>query len=398
MDTATLAPDPDRDLSSDKARELITLTRDLAGAELAPRAAGHERTATFPREVLRTVGAAGLLGLPYPRAYGGGAQPYVVYLQVLEELARCWLTVAESVAVHTLACYPLASYGSEQQRQRWLPEMLGGEQLGAYCLSEPDAGSDAAALSASATRNHDTDAGEGAGAHFVVTGTKSWITHSGYADFYNLMVRTGEPGPRGISCLLAPADTPGLTSGRREQTMGLRASPVAKVHLDGVRVGVDRLIGAEGQGFAIAMSALDGGRLGIAACAVGLAQAALDAAVDYAGGRRQFGRAIAEFQGVSFPLADMATGIAAARALYLDAARRRDAGRPYSQHAAMAKLFCTDLALRAATDAVQVLGGAGHTEDFPVERYMREAKMLQILEGTNQIQRVVIAKGLQQKR
>jgi len=381
----------DRDLPTAEARALLDLTRELAVGELAPRADSCERDGTFPRDVLRTLGAAGLLGLPFPEDYGGGGQPHAVYLQVVEELARAWLTVAESVSVHTLACYPLAAHGTEQQRRRWLPDMVGGTQLGAYCLSEAESGSDAAALSTRAAL-HPGSGGEPA--HYCVTGAKYWITHSGHADFYNLMVRTGEPGPRGISCLLAQADTPGLTSGPRKRTMGLRGSPVAQVLLDDAVVAADRLIGGEGQGFVIAMSALDGGRLGIAACAVGLAQAALDAAASYAGERTAFGQPIGAFQGVSFMLADMATGIAAGRALYLDAARRRDQGQPYSHHAAMAKLFCTDMAMRVTTDAVQVLGGVGYTEDFPVERYMREAKVLQIFEGTNQIQRVVIAKSL----
>jgi alkylation response protein AidB-like acyl-CoA dehydrogenase len=375
----------ERDLPTPEAKALLDLARQVAAGELAPRADAAERAGAFPRDLLRTLGSIGLLGLPYPEEYGGGGQPYAVYLQVVEELARAWLTVAESVSVHTLACYPLARFGAGQQREKWLPGMIGGTQLGAYCLSEAHSGSDAAALSTRATLD---------GARYRVTGAKSWITHSGHADFYNLMVRTGGPGPRGISCLLAPAGTPGLTSGPRERTMGLRGSPVAQVLLDDAAVGADRLIGTEGQGFAIAMSALDGGRLGIAACAVGLAQAALDAAAGYAAQRTAFGQRIDGFQGVSFMLADMATGVAAGRALYLDAARRRDAGQPYSRHAAMAKLFCTDMAMRTTTDAVQVLGGAGYTEDFPVERYLREAKVLQIFEGTNQIQRLVIAKSL----
>jgi len=299
--------------------------------------------------------------------------------------ATVWLTVAETVAVHTLACFPVAAYGTEQQKHRWLPGMLEGSLLSAYCLSEPDAGSDAAALTTRAER---------VGDHWQVTGTKAWITHAGHADVYDLMVRTGGAGPRGISCLLADADTPGLTAGPPEQKMGLHASPVAQLHLSGARVPADRLIGAEGQGFAIAMAALDGGRLGIATAAVGLAQAALDTATAYAGQRRQFGSPIADFQGVGFLLADMATGIAAGRALYLSAAARRDAGLPASREASMAKLFCTDMAMRVTTDAVRVLGGAGYTEDFPAERYMREAKVLQIVEGTNQIQRLVISRHL----
>jgi len=375
----------ERRLPTPEAEALIDLTRELAANELAPIAADHEADSRFPREQVRTLGKSGLLGLPYPEEYGGGGQPYEVYLQVVEELAIAWATIAETVSVHTLACYPLAAYGSTKQRERWLPDMIGGDLLGAYCLSEPQSGSDAAALRTKAVRDGDD---------YVVDGTKAWITHAGHADFYNLLVRTGEEGPRGISCLLAPADTPGLAVAAPERKMGFTASPTAQILLDGARLPADRLLGVEGQGFAIAMAALDGGRLGIAACAVGLAQAALDYALGYAQERRQFGRPIMEFQGLQFMLADMATGIAAGRALYLDAARRRDAGRPYGPQAAMAKLFCTDMAMRVTTDAVQVLGGYGYVRDYPVERYMREAKVLQIVEGTNQIQRVVVARHL----
>jgi alkylation response protein AidB-like acyl-CoA dehydrogenase len=375
----------DRMLPTEEASALLELTREIADAELAPRAADFEARGEFPRELVRTLGRAGLLGLPYPEEYGGGAQPYEVYLQVLEELAGRWLAIAEAVSVHTLACYPVATYGSDAQRKRFLPDMLGGELLGAYCLSEPAGGSDAAAMTTKGVRDGDA---------FVVTGTKAWITHAGQADFYNVFCRTGGPGAGGISCLLADATTPGIVPQARERTMGLRASPVAQVAFDGARICADRLIGEEGGGFRVALSALDGGRLGIAACAVGLAQAALDYAVGYATEREQFGRPIAQFQGIGFMLADMATQVSAARALVLAAARLRDAGRPYGAEAAKAKLFATDMAMRVTTDAVQVLGGYGYVADHPVERYMREAKVLQIVEGTNQIQRLVIARSL----
>jgi hypothetical protein len=377
--------DPVRLLPTDEAYELLELTRELAAKELAPRAEEYEERGEFPREVVRTLGRSGLLGLPYPAAYGGGDQPYEVYLQVLEILAGHWLAVAEAVSVHTLTCYPLAAHGTEAQRERWLPGMLGGELLGAYCLSEPAGGSDAAAMTTRARRD---------GADFVITGTKAWITHAGVADFYDVFCRTGGPGARGISCLLADAGTPGINPQRPERTMGLHASPVAQVAFDDARVPADRLLGGEGQGFRIAMKALDSGRLGIAACAVGLAQAALDYAVGYARERVQFGRPVIDFQGVGFLLADAATQIAAARALMLAAARLRDAGRPYSIEAAKAKLFATDVAMKVTTDAVQVLGGAGYVTDHPVQRWMREAKVLQIVEGTNQIQRVVISRAL----
>ncbi|WP_371516009.1 acyl-CoA dehydrogenase family protein [Kitasatospora sp. NBC_01300] len=375
----------ERQLPSEEAHELLSLTRDLVQRELQPRAAEDEAAGRFPREVFRTLGEAGLLSLPYDEKYGGGGQPYEVYLQVLEELAAGWLAVGLGVSVHTLSCHALAGFGTEEQRGRWLPGMLSGEQLGAYCLSEPQSGSDAAALRTRADLDGDA---------YVVNGTKAWITHGGRADFYSALVRTGDEGSKGISCLLVPGDAQGLSAAQPEHKMGMRSSPTAQLHFDAARVSRDRLIGEEGQGFQIALAALDSGRLGIAACAVGVAQAALDLAVDYARTRRQFGRPIAEFQGLSFMLADMATQIEAGRALYLSAARLRDAGLPFSKEAAMAKLFCTDAVMRVTTDAVQVLGGYGYTQDFPAERYMREAKVLQIVEGTNQIQRLVIGRHL----
>ena len=374
-----------RTLPTPEAESLLALVRELTDQELVPRVAEAEQRGEFPREVFRTLGKAGLLGLPYDEQHGGGAQPYEVYLQVLEELSRGWLAVGLGVSVHTLSCFPLAAYGSAEQKDQWLPDLVGGELLGSYCLSEPGSGSDAAALVTRARLD---------GTDYVVDGVKAWVTHGGAADFYNLMVRTGGDGAKGISCLLAAADTPGLLPQAPERKMGMRSSPTASIVLEQARVPSERLLGQEGQGFRIAMAALDGGRLGISACAVGLAQAALDMAVGYARERRQFGQRIAEFQGVSFLLADMATQVEAARALYLAAARLRDAGRPFSAQAAMSKLFATDTAMRVTTDAVQVLGGYGYVEDFPAERYLREAKVLQIVEGTNQVQRVVIGRSL----
>jgi alkylation response protein AidB-like acyl-CoA dehydrogenase len=375
----------ERELPDEDARDLLALTRDLVDRELAPRVNADEHDKRFPRDVYDVLAKTGLMGLAYPAEHGGGGQPYETYLQVLEEVAAGWLSVGIGMSVHTLATFPLATYGTAEQQSRWLPDQLEGRLLGAYCLSEPDSGSDAASLSTRAVLDGDA---------YVVTGTKAWITHGGVADFYNLMVRTSDTGPKGITCLLAEASTPGLSAAEPERKMAAGASPTAQILLDGARVPVERRIGDEGQGFSIALAALDSGRLGIAACSVGLAQAALDAAVAYAGERRQFGRPIADFQGLQFMLADMATQVAAARELYLAAARRRDRGQPFGHQAAMAKLFASDTAMRVTTDAVQVLGGYGYVEDFPLERYMREAKVLQIVEGTNQIQRVVIARGL----
>lgn len=377
--------DVTRLLPTEEAHDLLALVRQISAAELSPRVAAAEDEARFPREELLLLGRAGLLSLPFPEEVGGGGQSYEVYLQVLEEISRAWLALGISVSVHALACFPMATAGDAGQVEEWLPWMLSGETLGAYCLSEQHSGSDAAALSTRAERDGDA---------YRVTGSKAWITHGGVADFYSVMVRTSDDGARGISCMLVPGDAPGLSSAEPERKMGANSSRTAAIHLDGVEVPATRLIGKEGQGFSIALAALDAGRLGIAACAVGLAQAALDAAVDYAGQREQFGRPIGEFQGVSFGLADMAASVAAARALYLEAARLKDAGLPFGTQAAMAKLVATDTAMRVATQAVQVLGGAGYTRDFPVERYFREAKVLQIVEGTNQIQRMVIGRSL----
>lgn len=375
----------DRRLPTEEARDLLALVRDLLDREIKPVAAEQEEAGRFPRETFALLSESGLLSLPYAEEFGGGDQPYEVYLQVLEELAAARLTVGLGVSVHTLACHALAEFGTKEQRAAHLPAMLGGGLIGAYCLSEPASGSDAASLATRAVRDGDT---------WTLDGTKAWITHGGVADFYTVLARTGDKGARGITAFLVPGDAEGLTAAAPERKMGMKGSPTAQLHFDGVRVPDARRIGDEGQGFTIALSALDSGRLGIAACAIGVAQAALDEALEYAASRQQFGRPIADFQGLRFMIADMATQIEAGRSLYLAAARRKDAGLPFSKEAAMAKLFCTDAAMRVTTDAVQLLGGYGYTLDFPAERYMREAKVLQIVEGTNQIQRMVVARHL----
>jgi alkylation response protein AidB-like acyl-CoA dehydrogenase len=380
----------ERETRDETTAALFELTRELAQGEVRPQADAAEREARFPREIFRTLGKAGLLSLPYPEELGGGGQSYETYLQVVEELATAWLAVGLGVSVHTLTCFPIATAGTPEQQERWLPGMLGGDQLGAYCLSEPASGSDAAAVRTRAVADGD---------EFVIDGVKAWISHAGQADFYTLFARTsGEPdGPArasGISCLHVPARTPGVSAAAPEHKMGMRSSVTAQMIFEGARVPAGNLVGERDRGFRIALAALDAGRLGIAACSTGLAQAALDLAAQYARERRQFGQAIIDFEGLQFMLADMATAVAASRALYLAAARRKDAGLAFGQQAAMAKLFASDTAMRVATDAVQVLGGYGYVEDFPAERLMREAKVLQIVEGTNQIQRMVIGRQL----
>src|SRR3954452_15692179 len=343
----------DRLLPTAEARDLLALVRDIADKELAPRVEEHERTETYPERLFHTLGAAGLLGLPYPEEWGGGGQPYEVYLQVLEELACRWAAVAVGVSVQALACHPIAAFGSPEQQARWLPPLLEGELLAGYSLSEPQAGSDAAALACKAQR---TEGG------YRITGTKAWITHGGKVDLYALFARTG-PGSGGVSCFLAPGHVDGLSFGKPEQKMGLHAIPTVTAHWDGAVIDADRLVGREGQGLQIAFSALDSGRLGIAAVATGIAQAALDAAVDYAHERTAFGRAIIDHEGLGFLLADMAAAVDSARATYLHAPRRRDAGMPYGRQASVAKLVASDAAMKVTTDAVQVLGGYGYTRD-----------------------------------
>jgi alkylation response protein AidB-like acyl-CoA dehydrogenase len=374
-----------RILPTPEAELLLKLTQEVADKELESRVTECEAEGSFPEGLFAILGDVGLLGLPYPVEYGGGGQPYEVYLQVLEELGARWAAVAVAVSVHGLSCFALTNFGTDEQKDRWLPGMVGGSSVGAYSLSEAHAGSDAAALRCKATR---TDDG------FRINGSKAWITNGGRADFYSLFARTGPGGSGGISCFLVPAQTPGLSFGKPEKKMGLRGIPTTTANYDDALVDADRLIGAEGQGLAIAFSALDSGRLGIAAIATGLAQRALTEAVSYAKERTAFGKPIIDHQGLGFLLADMAAAVDSARATYLHAARMRDAGLPYSRQASVAKLVATDAAMKVTTDAVQVLGGYGYTEEFPLERYMREAKVMQIFEGTNQIQRLVISREL----
>jgi len=375
----------DRVLPTAEGAELVSLVREIAVEELAPRAAAAESAGEFPRDRFRMLGEAGVLGLPYPERLGGAGQPYEVYLQALEEIAAAWMSVGVGVAVHVLSCHALHGFGTPDQQAELLAPMLAGDLLGAYALSEAQAGSDITGIS---TRAKVADEG------YSLSGAKAWITHGSRADYYTTFARTSDDRTRGLSCFVVPADARGLSFGQPEQKMGLTGSTTTALYLDAVSVDEHRRVGAEGQGMAIALDALDSGRLGIAACATGLAQAALDVAVDYAQQREQFGSAVADFQGIQFLLADMAAAVDAARATYLMAARKKDAGRPFTRDAAVAKLVATDAAMRVTTDAVQVLGGYGYTRDFPVERYMREAKVTQIFEGTNQIQKLVIARQL----
>ncbi len=364
---------------------LLELTREIATKELAPRVHEAEERAEFPEAVYRLLGKSGLLSLPFPEEYGGGAQPYETYLQVVEEIATAWPSVGVGVSVHGLTANVVATNGSDDLRTEWLPRMLSGDWLGAYCLSEPQAGSDVSSIRTRAVRDGD---------EYVVTGTKQWISNGSCADYYILFARTSDDPKRGLSAFVVPDGTPGMDFGAPEKKMGLAADVTTQVLFDGARIPAAQLVGDEGAGMKVALSALDAGRLGIAAVATGIAQAALAHAVAYAGERQQFGRPIGELQGLQFLLADMAADVERARATYLMAARLKDAGRPFGRQASIAKLTASDAAMRVTTDAVQVLGGNGYTREYPVERLFRDAKVTQIFEGTNQIQRMVIGRDL----
>jgi alkylation response protein AidB-like acyl-CoA dehydrogenase len=376
----------ERELAGEEARALLELTGELVEKEIAPKAGDYEASARFPREVFRTLGRSGLLSLPYPEEYGGGDQPFEVYLQVIEELARGWLAVGLGVSVHTLSCHALASFGTEEQKQEWLPDMLGGELLGAYCLSEPESGSDAAALTTRAVR-----AGDG----YVVDGTKAWITHGGVADFYSAMVRTSDDGPRGITCLLVPGDTAGVSAAQPERKMGMSSSPTAQIRFENARVPESRRIGTEGQGFPIALAALDSGRLGIAASAVGLAQAALDEALRHTAGREQFGVPLARLGPVPTMLALSWTDIEMARALTYRAAAAASRDPLANLHlASLAKVGATEAAGRVVDRSVQVMGRFGLVRGSKIERLYRESRPMRIYEGATEVILDSLAKHL----
>ena len=359
--------------------------RELAQSRVAPRAAEIDRTATFPRDIVELFRAHDLFGLPFPSAYGGLGGSALTLAVAIEEVARVCATSSLLLAVQALGGYPILLAGSEAQRQRYLPDLASGARLVAYALSEPDAGSDPGGMRTRAVRD---------GEDYVLSGTKTWITNGGVAELLVVFAVTDPTqGSRGISAFVVDGDSRGLTRNEIGDKMGIRGSSTAELVFDGCRVPAANRLGAEGSGFSTALAVLDRSRPGVAAQALGIAQGALDHAVRYAGERQQFGRAIAEFQGVQFMLADMATQVEAARALVYRAAAMIDAGAEgVTSAAAMAKLFAGDTAMRVTTDAVQVLGGYGYIREFPVERMMRDAKITQIYEGTNQIQRMVMAR------
>lgn len=363
------------------------VVRDFARREVAPRAQAIDHENRFPRELVGQAAALDLLGIVIPEAYGGAGLDHVSFAVFIEEIAAVSGTLAVILDVHTsVGTEPILDFGNEDQKQRYLPGLACGDILGAFALSEPDFGSDAANLQTSAASIN---------GGYRLNGTKTFITNVGEADLYIVMARVdGEPGARGISAFLVDKNLPGLQFGEPMHKMGLRGSSTGELVLENVEVSETDLLGQRGEGFKIAMRALDSGRIGISAQAVGLARGALELATSYSSQRQQFGQPIARFEGIQFMIADMATAVDASRLMTWEAASACDARRPFTSLAAMAKLMATDTAMRVTTDAVQILGGYGYIKEFPAERYMRDAKATQIYEGTNQIQRIVIAREL----
>jgi alkylation response protein AidB-like acyl-CoA dehydrogenase len=374
---------------TDEQRGIQALAREFAEAEIVPNAAAWDREHRFPAELFDKLGALGLMGVCVPEQHGGAGADFLSYVLVLEELSRADAGVGVTVAVHTSATtLPLLAFGTEEQQGRFVPPLARGETLGAFALTEPDSGSDAGSLRTTAVP-------EGDG--WVLTGAKQWTTNGSHAGTFILFARTdpSTAGPRGISAFVLGPEHVVVT--REEEKLGLNSSSTADLRLEGARVGRDRLLHEEHRGFTVAMATLDGGRIGIAAQAVGIAQAAYDTAREYALQRRQFGRRIADFQAIQFTLADMATEIDAARLLTYRAAWRKQAGLPHTAEGAKAKLHASRTAVRVASEAIQVLGGYGYTKEFAAERYYRDAKVTEIYEGTSEIQRIVIARGILQQ-
>ena len=371
---------------TDDQREIQALARDFARAEIEPNAADWDRAHGFPRELIAKLAELGFMGVCIPDEYGGAGADFLSYILVLEELSRGDAGVGVTVAVHTSAVtLPILNFGTDEQRSRFVPPLARGEAVGAFALTEPNAGSDAGSLRTSATRN-----GEG----WTISGAKQWITNGAFGGTVLLFARTDPdtPGAKGVSAFIL--DGSAVTVTREEEKLGLNSSSTVDLVIEDVPADRDRLLHEEGKGFSVAMATLDGGRIGIAAQALGIAQAAYDVAREYALERRQFGKRIGEFQAIQWKLADMATELDAARLLVYRAAWLKQQGRPHSEEGAKAKLFASEMARRQTAEAIQILGGYGYTKEFPVERYYRDAKITEIYEGTSEIQRLVIARSI----
>ena len=373
---------------SDDQRAFQSAARDFAAAEMAPHAAEWDANAVFPRATLGHAGELGFCGLYASREAGGLGLSRLDSTIVIEELANACPSTAAYLSIHNMATWMITAFARPGVVAEWGPPLARGDKLASYCLTEPNAGSDAAALRTSARRDGD---------HYVVNGSKAFISGAGATDALVVMARTGADGAAGISAFLVPADAPGVRYGRKEQKMGWNSQPTRAIAFDDVRIAASHLLGAEGDGFRIAMKGLDGGRLGIATCSVGAAQAALTAAQRYMHERRQFGRALAEFQALQFKLADMATELVAARQMVRLAASKVDAGSPDAHvYCAMAKRFATDVGFQVCNEALQIHGGYGYIRDYPLERWLRDVRVHQILEGTNDIMRVIVGRRMLQ--
>ncbi|PGM98506.1 acyl-CoA dehydrogenase AcdA [Bacillus cereus] len=363
------------------------MVRDFARNEVAPTAAERDEEERFDRALFDQMAELGLTGIPWPEEYGGIGSDYLAYVIAIEELSRVCASTGVTLSAHTsLAGWPIFKFGTEEQKQKFLRPMAEGKKIGAYGLTEPSSGSDAGGMRTTAKRDGD---------HYILNGSKIFITNGGIADIYVVFALTDpDSKQRGTSAFIVESDTLGFSVGKKESKLGIRSSPTTEIMFEDCRIPARNLLGEEGQGFKVAMQTLDGGRNGIAAQAVGIAQSALDASVEYARERHQFGKPIAAQQGIGFKLADMATDVEAARLLTYQAAWLESEGLPYGKESAMSKVFAGDTAMKVTTEAVQVFGGYGYTKDYPVERYMRDAKITQIYEGTQEIQRLVISRML----
>ena len=375
---------------TDEQKMTRQMVRDFAEKEIQPTAEERDEKELFSRELFDQMGKLGLTGIPWPEQYGGAESDFISYVIAVEELSRVDASMGTTLSAHiSLASWPIFRYGSEEQKKKYLEPLALGETLGSYALTESTAGTDAAAGQATARLDGDS---------YILNGTKNFITNAGEAETNIIFALTDpEKGARGMSAFIVEKESPGLSFGKKERKMGLRSSPTLEIILEGCRVPRENLLGKEGEGLKIALSTLDGGRNGIAAQAVGIAQGALEEATAYAKTREQFGKPIAHFQAISFMLADMATKVEAARLLTYQAAFLENEGLPYGKASAMAKLFASEAAMEITTQAVQIFGGYGYTRDYPVERFMRDAKITEIYEGTSEAQRMVISRYLTQE-
>lgn len=372
---------------TDEQEMMRKMVRDFAQKEVAPAVERMEREDRFPRELIDRMGELGLMGVPIPESYGGSGMDYISYIIAIHELSKVSATLGVILSVHTsVGTNPILMFGTDEQKQHYLPKLAAGEYVGAFALTEPSAGSDASSLKTTAKQD---------GGHYILQGSKVFITNGGEADTYITFARTGEaPGSKGISAFIVEKDSPGLIIGKKEKKMGLRGSNTVELTFDQCKIPKAQLLGKQGEGFKIAMAILNVGRIGIAAQALGIGEGALEHAIAYAKERKQFGKSIAVNQGISFKLADMATEVEAAKLLTYRAAALVEQGASCAKEVSMAKMYASKTAMRTAIETVQIFGGYGYTEDYPAERYFRDAKVTEIYEGSNEIQRIVIAKNL----